>query len=193
METSKKRQISTTNACKNFSFRGVRIKRNFFMLFTYYFRDSENYFRDFLRCRLVSSGNCQLSTRTRAILLWAAPSRPSAYRASSDFNADLQRLHVHNCIQINVCTLSVTSRPCVQQFQTSLKAVEYWPFLCIAWKEVSYNWYYCVLLKFALFLYVLRLVAVLIVQHLMRIKLLHIYIHRHTCHNPALANLSVYC
>jgi len=47
----------------NFSFRGIRIKRNFFTLFYLLLSDSQNY-------RLVSSGNGQLSTHTRAILLW---------------------------------------------------------------------------------------------------------------------------
>jgi len=48
METSKKRQIPTTNACANFSFRGLRKKKKFtlFRSFHEYFRHAErNYFR----------------------------------------------------------------------------------------------------------------------------------------------------
>jgi len=45
METSKRRQMPTTNACANFSFRGLR-KKNFtlFRSFREYFRHAENYF-----------------------------------------------------------------------------------------------------------------------------------------------------
>jgi len=60
-----------TNACKYFSFRGLRKKKillRFFFLLPgsencfrdrerNYFRDGENYFHDFLNYRLVSSGN----------------------------------------------------------------------------------------------------------------------------------------
>jgi len=47
MDTSKRRQIPTTNACANFSFRGLRKKKNFtlFRSFREYFRHAENYFR----------------------------------------------------------------------------------------------------------------------------------------------------
>jgi len=41
METSKRRQIPTTNACQNFSFRGLRIKKNSWPLPSRW----ENYFR----------------------------------------------------------------------------------------------------------------------------------------------------
>jgi len=47
-ETSKRRQIPTTNACTNFSFRGLRKKKNFalFRSFREYFRHAQrNYFR----------------------------------------------------------------------------------------------------------------------------------------------------
>jgi len=47
METSKRCQIPTTNACANFSFRGLCKKKNFtlFCSFPNYFRHTENYFR----------------------------------------------------------------------------------------------------------------------------------------------------
>jgi len=107
METSKRHQIPTTNACKNFSFRGLRIKE----FITLDFRDStltyaqESIFSltnhsaivcdstsvtiscDRQKYRLVSSGNGQLSTRTLVILLWAQPVvglRPT-YRACARY------------------------------------------------------------------------------------------------------------
>jgi len=47
METSKRRQIPTMNVCANFSFRGLRKKKNvnFFRIFREYFCHTKNYFR----------------------------------------------------------------------------------------------------------------------------------------------------
>jgi len=45
METSKRRQIPTMNECPNFSFRGLRKKKNFVTLLRDYFHHAENCFR----------------------------------------------------------------------------------------------------------------------------------------------------
>jgi len=72
METSKRRQIPTTKACPNFSFRGPRKEKNFVTLFRDYFRHADELHTSKQRITFTQYAH------TRAILLWPQPAGPSA-------------------------------------------------------------------------------------------------------------------
>jgi len=77
METSKRRQIPTTNACQNFIFRGIRIKKNFVTLKNY-FRHAENYFRHAEKVHTSQQRQRPIQyAHALAILLWPQPAGPS--------------------------------------------------------------------------------------------------------------------
>jgi len=75
METSKRRQIPTTNASQNFTFRGIRIKKNFVTLKKTTSVTLKAISVTLRKYTLVSSGNGQFNTRTRARFYYGC-SRP---------------------------------------------------------------------------------------------------------------------
>jgi len=89
METSKRHQIPTTKACKNFSFRGLRIKKNFITLD---FRDSTlTYAQESIfsqtnhRAIVCDSTSVTISCDRQKIQTSQQRQRPTQYAHTSDF------------------------------------------------------------------------------------------------------------